>query len=254
MDINFLSESDLCNLKIGGYVNMTYQTFGLDSEEHCFDKEFFKKYPYSVHYSFNELGFRERPIEQYKTNSILTIGDSFTLGLGLPFELTYPQQLEKSLGKQVLNFSLNGASNDWIYRKLKILLDYFTPTAIVVHYTFSHRRENVRTDWFDDERTVQYTKSTEIEDLDNWANNHSNIKQLVGSIPTVYSFIPKWHNDFNYAEYPELLQPVNVQDYGRDHFHYGAVTSKLLAELLTKSIIGASYPKFSNAVHANSNH
>jgi hypothetical protein len=253
MNINSLSESDLFDLKIGGWVGVNCNTIGLDSEQHCFDKKFFKNYPHRVVYSFNELGFRERPVKQYTTDPILVIGDSFTLGLGLPFELTYPQQLEKLTDSQVLNFSLNGASNNWINRKLSILLKYFSPKAIVVHYTFSHRRENLRTDWFDDERTNQYDKTTVEQDFNNWLVNHTNIKQLVKSIPTVYSCIPNWHLDIDYDKHPELIKPVVPIDYARDHFHYGELTSKTLAESLAKSITGASDPYFSNVSQAKSN-
>lgn len=215
-------------LKIGGYINYSAATLGVDSPEHCFNQRYYQSFPHSVAYNYNELGFRERPIELYNKNSIICIGDSFTLGLGLPIELTYPQQLENVVQHPVLNFSLNGASNDWIARKLEIILKYFTPRAIIVHYTFSHRRESNNTNWFDDERTLCDPLPSKQENISNWKNAHTQITNLVQSIPTCYSFIPGWHPDpitFN-----DPLIKVSQTDYARDRFHYGELTCLTLAQ------------------------
>lgn len=207
-------------LQVGGYVNYQSGTLGIDSYEHCFSKLSYRKYPYSVSYKFNELGYRERSVNDYNPNAIIAIGDSFTVGLGLPVELTYPVQLESLVNHQVLNFGLNGASNDWISRKLPVLLKYFDPMAIIVHYTFSHRRERNEPTWFDDERTICDPLPNNEENYTNWLTAHESIQRTVGNIPTIYSHIPKWHPD---------KSGVAQLDYARDNFHYGPITCANLA-------------------------
>jgi hypothetical protein len=58
------------------YANLTCSTFGLDSLEHCFDKNHYQSYG-EINYQFNEIGYRDRSINQYQGNEILAIGDSF---------------------------------------------------------------------------------------------------------------------------------------------------------------------------------
>lgn len=224
-----LSNSAFDELKIGGYVNFSADTLGIDSLEHCFDKQHYRRFPYNVKYRFNELGYRERPLAEYSSRPVIVIGDSFTQSLGLPFEYSYSQQLENLLGTQCLNFSLNGASNDWISRKLSIILKYFCPCAVVVHYTFSHRREKNCPDWFDDERTLcPIDAEGTAQDLLNWQTNHKLIQDLLQDIPTVYSFISDWHRGS--VDYGNMIPPVTKIDLARDGFHYGIKTSRRFAE------------------------
>lgn len=230
------------NLEIGGYVGLQTDSYGMDSIGLCRDKKLFQNYPHTVTYHFNELGYRERPVNEFSRNSVICIGDSFTVGLGLPFELTYPQQLQKIINYPVLNFGLNGASNDWIARKLKTILSHFTPPVIVVHYTFSHRRELDNHSWFDDERTlcdVNMSDNAAFEDYENWRLCYNFVNSL--NVPVVHSFIPRWHNPDTVPS--ECIVPFQL-DLSRDGFHYGENTCRVLAEKLALKIssTGASLP------------
>jgi hypothetical protein len=228
------TSSQVDELKIGGYIDYTSTSLGLDSIDECFSRDHFKNFPHTVTYQFNSLGYREVDPSLYTKNPIITIGDSFTVGLGLPVELTYPKQLESLVQHQVLNFSLNGASNEWISRKLAILLKYFSPVAIIIHYTFSHRREKNEPTWFDDERTLCDPLPDSKDNFDNWLVNHNKIKSIVNTIPTYYSFIPNWHTETIQFDDPVIL-PHQV-DYARDRFHYGETTSLALARAYADGI------------------
>lgn len=216
------------DLKIGGMIDHYSTTLGLDSREHCFSKTVFDQFPYSISYQFNSLGYRERQPLNFIKDPIIVVGDSFTLGLGLPQDLIYPAQLETLVNHQVLNFSLNGASNDWISRKLQTILKYFSPKAIIVHYSFSHRRELNNPSWFDDERTLCEASHEDKDNLINWQLNHKKIQSITYRIPTVYSFIPQWHS----TTMPAIENQISIQsiDFARDNFHYGINTSRLYAE------------------------
>jgi lysophospholipase L1-like esterase len=235
----FFDDTARDELQIGGYVNHASDIMGIDSPTECFFPDHYQNFNYNVDYVFNHLGYREP--DNYTKNAIICIGDSFTVGLGLPVELTYPKRLQNMLDYPVLNFSLNGASNEWITRKLNIILKYFDPAAIVVHYTFSHRRELPDQMWFDDERTMcDEHRYTEEENYQNWLGCYTQIAKLPHNI--VHSFIPDWHTK---NCYPTGSVKPNRVDFARDGFHYGVESADLLAkELASKiSMMGALVPK-----------
>lgn len=222
------------------YSNLKCATLGLDSPEHCFDREHYKTHP-DVSYLFNELGFRFE-LDQLAEGSILAVGDSFTLGLGVNAQDTWPSALARAVGTPVLNFSLNGASNDWIARKTPKLVELFDPVAVVVHYTFSHRRERPYPDWHDDERTECLPNYTDQENFENWQANFNIMSAL--NVPVIHSFIPDWHNQpVDYNSLPgRIVPPVGVIDLARDGFHYGVQTHQQLAQQFTNLLDVGLHP------------
>lgn len=222
-------------LQARGWINYAFPILGVDSPEWCFAPDHYRSFDLNVDYVFNSLGYREP--DNYTKNAIICIGDSFTVGLGLPIELTFPKRLQHYLGHPVLNFGLNGASNEWIARKLEIILKYFEPTAIVVHYSFSHRRELDEPAWSDDERTMcdEHLYSEGIN-YNNWLNCYNRICELPGNI--IHSFIHEWHT--TNLRPPNTMHPRRI-DFSRDGFHYGPKSSDLFAKALASkiSIMGA---------------
>jgi len=211
------------------YANMVCDTIGLDSPAHCLNSAHYHSYPEQIHYKFNSMGYREK--EQYTGNEILAVGDSFTLGLGVNADQTWPAQLSTLLNYPVLNFSLNGASNDWIARRVQELLEFFNPKAVIVHYTFSHRRERPFPNWHDDERTECEPIYTDEQNLANWKTNFETIENL--SVPVIHSFIPNWHPQPVEYNSSNLIQPIKQIDFARDGFHYGVQTHLALAKQIT---------------------
>jgi hypothetical protein len=222
------------HIKIPFYCNLQALELGMDSRAYSTNRHVFDLCP-AVTYQFNDAGFRTHPSSAWNADAILVLGDSFTLGLGVNASDRYTDIIEKQLSRQVLNFSLNGASNDWIARKLRQLLTIFQPSAIVIHYTFSHRRERPNLDWADDERTECEPFYSVQENFDNWMRNFRIICDIAGSTKIVHSFIPNWHIDS--IEYSDLgnniIAPLAKLDRARDNFHYGPMAHAALAELIT---------------------
>lgn len=215
------------SLEIPFYSNLKCDKLGHDSFEHCFDKSLFTRFG-KITYQFNDLGYRTKPVDDFVGDEILVIGDSFTLGLGVNALDRYSEQAEDILGHSVLNFSLNGASNDWIARKTNALLQIFHPRYIIIHWTFSHRREKNQPEWKDNERTECEPLYSDQDNLQNWIENFNKIK-----FPNVlHSAIPNWHPDFDYSIYP-ISPPIQRQDLSRDGFHYGPKTHRALSEKIT---------------------
>ena len=234
MYIDFVQQ----HIAIPFYANLQSDSLGMDSQAHCYDRRLFDQH-HAVIYQFNQVGFRTHSVDKFEHNAILVLGDSFTLGLGNNTQERYTDLIEKQLSHQVLNFSLNGASNDWIARKLQQLLQLFKPRAIVIHYTFSHRRERPQTDWHDDERTECEPLYSSQENYQNWFANFQTIQALAGDIKLVHSFIPNWHQQTTtYTELgTNLIPPMTQLDFARDGFHYGPRTHLELANKITNLLV-----------------
>jgi len=219
------------DLMIPFYANMQCDFLGLDSINHCFDPAHFRAFG-KVTYSYNEIGYRTRSVQHITGKEILAIGDSFTLGLGINVGHRWTEHLESIIGYPVLNFSLNGASNDWIARRTQDLLRWFDPPAIVIHWSFSHRRELPNPDWSDDERTVCDARYLDEENLQNWIDNFNQIDHP----RVIHSVIPDWHDNFDYQSWP-VIPPPRIIDRARDGFHYGPKTNRVFADTVT-SLLG----------------
>jgi hypothetical protein len=233
---------DFKHISIPYYQNMQCVELGMDSRSQCSDKQWFDQYPDSVSYQFNHAGYRTH--EKIMSDCVLVLGDSFTLGLGVNAEQRYTDILEKQLGHQVANFSLNGASNDWIARKLSQLLKIIKPRAVIVHYTFSHRRERARLDWHDDERTECEPFYSSQENFDNWRMNFDRINSACAGLQVIHSFIPNWHDSpVDYTQFAgTVITPCVLQDLARDKFHYGVLTHQHLANVFNRVLQNISYP------------
>jgi hypothetical protein len=101
----------------------------------------FKKYQQEIQYQFNSRGFRDSEWPSDLASAVWCIGDSFTLGVGVPEHNTWPRLLQTRLGKRCVNLGFEGASNQWIARRAVAVLQQVCPQIMVIHWSFVHRRE-----------------------------------------------------------------------------------------------------------------
>jgi hypothetical protein len=120
----------LPDFQLSSRANQQWQYSGIDTLEHCSNKQHFLSYPHLVEYVYNQRGFRDEEwpdsLDELK-NAIWCVGDSFTVGIGQPFAHIWPQVLSKSLARRTINVSMDGASNDWIFRKACQIIDKINP-------------------------------------------------------------------------------------------------------------------------------
>jgi hypothetical protein len=213
---------------------------GIDSYDQCLDKNFFESYPHRVFYFFNSRGFRDVEWPENIGNNIWCVGDSFTVGLGQPFEHIWPQQIQTLIDDTVINVSLNGASNDWIARKVLYILKNADPKAILIQWSYLHRRENKNESLLDEQRLMHHDPA-DTDDVGNLLKNVLMVEKEKGNIPIVYSFIPNFYNikqdsndneiiykhlvDNNVIFFPNF-DPI---DKARDSHHYGEHTALMYA-------------------------
>ena len=72
---------------------------GMDTLEECQDKDHYLSYTKDISYRYNSRGFRDHEWPEDLSDVVWCVGDSFTVGIGQPFEETWPQLLGKKLGK-----------------------------------------------------------------------------------------------------------------------------------------------------------
>ena len=219
----------LTNLVLTSRINQNYTTSGIDSLDNCFNKQHFLDYPHAVEYHYNSRGFRDSEwpdsVEELK-NAIWCVGDSFTVGIGSPYEFTWPQVLAKATGRRCINVSMDGASNTWISRRAQQIIKEVSPKQMVVLWSYIHRRESPNIDLPDEARRLQSEKSnSELDDLNNFINCYTNLKNCATGTSIFNGIIPrsgladcdyiaqKWHK-IKDPVWPESL-PLTLAEFNQ---------------------------------------
>lgn len=90
-------------------------------------------------YKFNSHGFR---CEEFTEDpSIVFLGCSMTVGVGLPIEATWPTLVSNELNLKCYNLGIGGASNDTAFRLALYWLEKIKPKMVVFCRTFPTRME-----------------------------------------------------------------------------------------------------------------
>jgi hypothetical protein len=221
----------LGDLILSSRSNQYWKYSGLDSFNECIDKKYFLKYPHEISYEYNSRGFRdsEWPDSLAELSEcIWCIGDSFTVGLGQPYDHIWPQVLQRRSKRRTINISMDGASNDWILRRTQQIIDEINPKNIVLMWSYLHRRESEDTSLSDENRRLLWNQNidcTDILDYLYWKNQRSKLNQFIDNI--IEFSIPNyclWHNpDDGVILVPQL-------DYARDHHHFDIKTSEWIVD------------------------
>lgn len=165
--------------------NQTWLFSGIDSPEHCQDKQHFFQYPHRVEYCYNSRGFRDQEWPDGLLDlrrAIWCVGDSFTVGIGQPFDHIWPQVLQRELGRRCINVSMDGASNDWIYRRTRDIMTSIRPRDMIVMWSYTHRREIADPNLTDEQRVLHFSRDTVEQDTDRWITMS---KQMSAAYPRV---------------------------------------------------------------------
>lgn len=140
-----INNDDYCSWK--QLANQTLHWFQTDSEEqyqqNLINKpEKLRKWGWidcSFTYKFNSHGFR---CEEFTdTDSIMFLGCSVTLGVGLPLDSIYPTLLSKELNLTCYNLGVGGSSADTAFRLALIYLEKIRPKILVGTFLFPDRTE-----------------------------------------------------------------------------------------------------------------
>lgn len=102
-------------------------------------------YPYTeIRYQFNSHGFRTDEFDS--SSRILTLGCSYTQGVGLHRNQTWPEVLGQELGCSAWNLGVGGGSLDTCFRLLEYWIERLAVKAVVVLVPHIDRVEIVLND------------------------------------------------------------------------------------------------------------
>jgi hypothetical protein len=237
----------LPNLKLAIYSNLRCRYTGIDFHHKVLNKEHFLNYPYEIEYIHNSRGFRGPEWPSNIDDVCWCLGDSFTRGVGQPYEHTWPYVFSSKSNIHTINISLDGGSNMWISRKTIDLLE-IQPKYIIIQWSYIHRRERdiktgVRNYYNGDEgRRVYYSYATTEEDIQNTIDCINLVESKKRNTTVIHTFIPKnVPNDYQVL-FKDLIEKMNINvvwfdqlDYARDFHHYDIKTSNSLVEKIIAS-------------------
>lgn len=216
--------------------NQVWHFSGLDTLDRCLDKQHFHAYPFKVKYHFNSRGFRD---EEWPTDlnqlrdAIWCVGDSFTVGVGQPYDHIWPQVLARATGQRTINVSMDGASNDWIARRARQIIDQLAPRNTVVMWSYVHRRENPDTTLADERRLMFTDGIRDSNSLDDYDNLRT-CRELVQAAGTqvIEAAIPDFcvfESDESAKDFESIyagIMMVHRLDRARDGHHFDILTAE----------------------------
>lgn len=231
----------LPKIKLVTFSNQCLEYSGLDKLEECFDKEHFLNYPYKVEYKYNSRGFRGPEWPSDLSNICWCIGDSFTAGLGSPFNHTWHYVLAEKANIQTINISMDGASNSWICRKTIDLLA-IKPKNVVIQWSYIHRRETDNIHDLDEIRRIYSINTTTEQDMQHIIDCINKVELHKEQTNIIHTFIPASVPDSVKKQFDEIIRKMDINvvlfdqlDKARDGHHYDIQTSRSLAEKLIQS-------------------
>jgi hypothetical protein len=195
-----------------------------------------------IEYICNEHGYRDDAWPENLDDVVWCLGDSITLGVGQPFNETWPQILQKRINKRCLNISMLGASNDSLSMKAEFIKKYYNPKTIIIMWgLFSRRRV--------DGKDVQHDRSDFglDADLKNFAENFNQTEN--GGADIHHFLLSHACPDFGTMKTTSLhyllsktnlisdnllkkLTIIEQKDYARDNVHFGEGSSQLVCDLV----------------------
>ena len=222
-------------LRIEDNVNIQHSGTGTDTLKRCFDKKHYLSYTKNISYKYNSRGFRDNEWPEDLSNVIWCVGDSFTVGIGQPFEETWPQLLQKKQGRRCINVSEDGCSNDTISLRVNEIANTYKPKLIIIMWSYFSRRRVDGVNVSHDKKDFGNKK-----DLKNFIKNYTYVNNLPTTI--IHSVIPKAFME-NYTEYVtkkitgiNKIKYVKQLDWARDHHHFDIKTSSVFVEWVHKQI------------------
>lgn len=173
--------------------------YGDDTIDTCLDKKHFLNYPHEVTYNFNNRGFRDDDWPDTKKeleNCIWCFGDSFTFGIGQPYETIWSKILQYQLNKRTINVSLGGASNEWISKMAVRVLNELSPKYMIIMWSYMSRREHPNKNLSDRDRRIKNSNESLLKDCKNWLKCYNSVNSKKSDI--IHFSIPKFcPNEFN---------------------------------------------------------
>ena len=183
-----------------------------------------------INYKFNSYGFRSD--EFTNTDNLVSLGCSFTLGTGIPYESTWSYIISKKLNLANFNLAIDSTSADCCFRMAYNWIQQLKPKIVLYQSPDPSRLE-----WFDGESRKPHNMSAS-------SHNHSNFYKewIVDEKNLKFNHLKNLHAIQHLAEsagakFVHLpLSNIARLDYARDTGHYGPSTNRAVAENILRSL------------------
>ncbi len=198
-------------------------------------------------YRYNSRGYRCPEFDAGAEIRMISIGCSWTFGVGVPqqtiFHERFAELLRKVVGKTVVNWNLGliGGSNDYIGRVLNMAVPALNPDIVLVLFTWLNRREymsahgepvNYRPNWTPRDRAYREVckhfaaLTSAHDDLLNFYRNYKSVENLLRGRSWAFSFTNEKDMAavMPYLDLDHLVVRAKIVDSARDMVHPGPAT------------------------------
>lgn len=193
-----------------------------------------------ITYCINSQGFRGKEFDS-TVNNVLTLGCSFTIGIGLNEQETWPYLLGSRLGQHVHNIAWGGWSADTLFRMAQYWIPKLAPDLVVVLTPNAARIELViGNEQYKD--IISSDPATHDNYLQNWFTNQQNheLNQLKNTLAIEMICKQAAIKFMCYSQNTEMTSRVsaNPENVARDNLHCGAESHVDFVEKILKDIHG----------------
>jgi len=169
--------------------------------------------PGCFQYKINQHGFRTTELHK-NAHSVVALGCSFTVGIGLPIEDAWPSILAEKLNKTVYNLGVGGASLDTVFRIADHWLPKIQPSAVILLAPPIHRFEV-----YHNQKADVYTPIDNHRDLvKQWFSSDDN---ALGNAKKNILAIESISNSLDIPFFVFNSDDIGNKSYARDFLHQG---------------------------------
>lgn len=242
------------------YANKTINWCPMDTKE-LFEKNLITKIDQlekfnwvnrSFTYNFNSHGFRTEKFDDKP--SIMFLGCSNTMGIGLPLESTWADIVSRKLKLKNVNLGIGGSSPDTAFRMCHGYLNKINPKIVIYleppgirselyyempsNYNGINCWKNLGVGVLHNDIHSWYTKEWAVTDINHYFSCEKNlmaINYLCNKKNTKFYYISSsTHNDF--------CGQVLVKDLARDLAHHGEGINKTFADYVLRELHSNYFP------------
>jgi hypothetical protein len=186
-----------------------------------------------ITYKFNSHGFRADEFNS-TDSSVVFIGCSHTLGVGLPVESTWPYIVSAKLRLKNYNLGVGGSSNDTAFRLTHYWLEQLKP-SLVIFLSAERTRSELH---IDEDQTYDLSVwPIDFPMIDNftksWLSN--NINSDMNYLKNTLA-IRQLCSDHGIKYVQEEVSAICAIDTARDLQHYGEKTNRGIASMFLSKL------------------
>ena len=189
---------------------------------------------FPIEYKFNSHGFRTDEFISNE-NSIMFLGCSHTMGIGLPNHGVWPYLVSKRLNMTCVNLATGGSSPDTAFRMCLGFIDKIKPKIVIYMQPPVGRFELLSPDEVINITVHQQHNMSNYYDL--WASTEYNndLNYLKASL-SINSLCKDRNTKFVMTSYEDIKNFSHPNSLARDLSHFGIKTHFLFANNLVNRI------------------